>query len=491
MYTLHFDIDNYFKDAQRAFDSEGIITQKGEYHALTISVYGTMCADEFKKNGDSVYYHRVINQGKYFTDTTKLIFLDNGNSIGLPYLVNYKEMKAPWYSGLTQGVAASFLLRYYELTKDESALELAEKVVRHMLKPESEGGTIGMTKEGCTWIEEYPNSKGSKSVLNGFVNGLVGLKEYVEYFPNDTAAKNIHDECYESLFETIEYYDKPAWTSYSRNGGSISNFYIRLQIQQFDHLYQIYNDERFRLEMKLWSKFAFNKIDKAGKFYKKKYYQFSEQLKKGKDGYIFSDFVNFKKALQLYQFNSKSKISSKNIQAELPVETYHVELVLADKFKKKFTVEYLLNDQLIEKIKYKNIDSLIYTNHIAFDELKIKLNKRSKKNSLPISLRYYNYKKQTMPMFIFINDIDQEELVANKRYYFKTNEENLTNAEVFFRYSNEKNKLKTQNFTLKDTFKLSGIFVPEKSGFYEFFIAYDVTQPNSFLKEIEFLEINN
>ena len=49
MYTLHFDIDNYFKAAQRAFDSEGIITQKGEYHALTISVYGTMCADEFKK----------------------------------------------------------------------------------------------------------------------------------------------------------------------------------------------------------------------------------------------------------------------------------------------------------------------------------------------------------------------------------------------------------------------------------------------------------
>lgn len=491
MYTLHFDIDNYFKDAQRAFDSEGIITQKRAYHALTISVYGTMCADEFKKTGDSIYYYRVIDQYKYFSDKSKLVYFDDSTAVGLPYRMDYHGMKAPWYSGLTQGMATSFLLRYYELTNDESALELSKKIVRQMIKPESNGGTIGATKEGCTWIEEYPNTKRSKSVLNGFVNGLVGLKEFLGYFPDDTIVKAIHDECYESLFETLEYYDKPEWTSYNRNGGKISNFYIRLQIQQFDHLYQIYNDDRLRLQMKLWSKFALNKIDKAGKFYKKRNYQFSQQVKSDQNEYLYSDSVNFMKALTLFHFDSKNKSSSKTIVAKLPIETNYAKIKLKHKFKKRYSVDYFLKDQLIETVNHKNSDTFVYISDVAFDKVKIHLSKRFKNDTLPVSMSYYSYKEQTMPLFGLIKDLEIKELDGDKRYLIESEKKNVSNAVVFYRYSKDKKHLKTQIFNIKNTFEISDVFIPESTGSYEFFISYDITQPYSYIKDIEFIEINN
>src|SRR3989338_7393230 len=58
----HFDVEKYSKQYERAFDASGIITQKKEYHALTIGVYGIMNYDAFKATGDSIYYKRVINQ---------------------------------------------------------------------------------------------------------------------------------------------------------------------------------------------------------------------------------------------------------------------------------------------------------------------------------------------------------------------------------------------------------------------------------------------
>ena len=72
MYANHFDIEAYTKQYDRDFDSIGIITQKKEYHALTIAVYGIMSADEFIKTGDSIFYRKALNQYKYFTDTSKI-----------------------------------------------------------------------------------------------------------------------------------------------------------------------------------------------------------------------------------------------------------------------------------------------------------------------------------------------------------------------------------------------------------------------------------
>lgn len=491
MCSLHWDIDKYFNlpAAKRKFDKEGIITQKGAYHALTISAYGIMCFDEFKESGDSTFYHRVVNQFKYFQDSSKLIAFDDGMAIGLPYRMNYKGLKAPWFSGLTQGIASSFLLRYYELTKDEYALELSKKIVRFMLKPESEGGTIGKTAEGCTWIEEYPNSKQSKSVLNGFVLGLVGLKEYLNFYPNDFKVKSIHDECYESLFETIQEYDKPNWTSYNRNGGSISKFYLRFQISQFDHLYQLYNDERFRLQMKIWAKFAYNKFDKSVKFFKENSYQFSEKIKKNDSGYVFSDSLKYYFGMTELPFSQMNKINSRKLEVKIPSSSYYTHLVFNNQGKRAISIEFLYKEEVIDQLKYKNVDSVVYSIDRPFDEIKFRFSKKMKNDLLPVSIRLYDYKTLKLPMFVFIDSLKIENLQKGNDYLFDVYSEGLVNAIVYYRYGKQLTNVKKSKFNLKNSFNLNDGFTPRETGFYEFFISYDIQKPNSVIKRIEFKQV--
>jgi len=135
----HWEIEGFLKQFDRGLDNEGIVVQKSQYHALIISFYGIINFHEFEKTGDSIYYHRVVNQYKYFSDSSKLRYFDDGNAVGLPYLFNFGDLKSPWYSGMTQGTAVSYLLRYYKLTKDKSALDLSQKLVRFMLKNEEDG----------------------------------------------------------------------------------------------------------------------------------------------------------------------------------------------------------------------------------------------------------------------------------------------------------------------------------------------------------------
>jgi hypothetical protein len=279
MYSDHFDIEAYTKQYERTFDAEGIIKQKNEYHALTISLYGIMCYDAYVQTKDVTYLKAVENQYKYFKDTSKYDLLFNEKGIGLPYKFKFNDLAPPWYSGLTQGIATSFLLRYAELKNSPEALDLAQKVAYLMLVPVENGGTLSKTPEGGLWIEEYPNTKKSKHVLNGFFNGLVGLKEYIDFFPEDTMARRIHNEVYHSFKSTISEYDNAKnWSSYDRNNKSISVAYLRIQLTQLDHLYAIYRDDFLLKQMMIWGRMMIGKTDKELKFYLNPNYQFTVGL---------------------------------------------------------------------------------------------------------------------------------------------------------------------------------------------------------------------
>ena len=113
-------VDEFEKMKGKSFDKNGIIRQNNRYHPLTIVQYGILCHNEFLETGDSTYYYKCTNQVAYFKDSTKINYLFDDKGIGLPYNFKANDLKPPWYSGMTQGYAISFLLRYYELTRDNS-----------------------------------------------------------------------------------------------------------------------------------------------------------------------------------------------------------------------------------------------------------------------------------------------------------------------------------------------------------------------------------
>lgn len=253
------DVTQWMTGTTRKFDAEGIVMNNNQYHPLGIVHFGMLSYNYFIDTKDSVYYHHFINQIKYFKDTSKVDYFDNDKLLGLPYTFNFKDLKAPWYSGMTQGWAIVFLFRYYHFSGDREILPLIEKIAQFMLKPVEQNGTIGKTPEGYTWIEEYPNSKQKPQVLNGYINGLLGLKEYIDYFEEDTLAKRIHDETYDGLKKSLTHYDTPTWTGYDRKGSPLNNQYMQYQVFEMQDLYTVYGEKQFLNQMKLWCFLGHNK----------------------------------------------------------------------------------------------------------------------------------------------------------------------------------------------------------------------------------------
>lgn len=272
----HSTIKKWINNSKVVFDDQGIVKQNGSYHPLSIMQYGVFSYHAFYETNDSSYYHGCINQFHYFLDTAKTNLIHDGHSLGLPYTFNYKDLKQPWYSGMTQGYALSYVLRYYELTQDERALEIAPKIANMLLVPVREGGTLGKTPEGLNWIEEYPGSSQKPEVLNGFINGWIGLFEYCQRFSDDTLAHRIMNETYDALKATLSKYDTADWTKYDRGNSPVDTKYMRYEITEMLHLYQLTGDEQFKKQMMLWSSFVYNKFITANNtHFKRPHYNFS------------------------------------------------------------------------------------------------------------------------------------------------------------------------------------------------------------------------
>ncbi|MDH4473970.1 MAG: D-glucuronyl C5-epimerase family protein [Fluviicola sp.] len=484
----HFDVEKYSKQYERTFDTNGIIVQKKEYHALTIGFYGIMNYDAFKQTGDSLYYRRVINQYNYFKDTSKLIFF-NDQSLGLPYRFEFKGLKEPWYSGMTQGVAASFLLRYYDLTKDKEALRLSKQLINFMLKPESEGGTIGRTKEGELWIEEYPNLTSSKSVLNGFINGLIGLKEYCMYFPDDQFAASIHDSCYAALFHSLDKYNTANWTNYSRNSGPVTNSYMRYELEEFDHLYSMYHDVRLRDQMRIWAMFSLGKFDNELKFLKRPKYDFAAVLPYDKkiDGCSFNQYELFSKSMVNCLVRHSGRKKSKY---ELQKESYYCELRLTDQLLKTTQPQLLAfcNGKKVEITTEIKEGCLSASATTPFDAIKVHFKRKPQVDTSEVKLMVYDYRHSDIPQFACYTLSKKEYLTKGEVVKFTGNQVNSTGAKVYYRFGKKQDMVKDKKYSIEQSFDFeTGSFVVQETGIYEFFVSYDITHPVSQINQMKII----
>jgi hypothetical protein len=476
----HIDAIKFPRQHYRTFDKEGVIMQNGSYHPLTICIYGILSYDAFVKTGDSTFYDRVVNQFRYFVDSN-FIFLDGNHSAGLIYRRNEFDVKAPWVSGMTQGAAVSYLLRYYELTSDIRALNLCPKLINLMLKPEQEGGTLGRTKEGLPWIEEYPNSKRHKDVMNGFINAFIGLHEYCLKFTEDTHAIEMRDSCYQSLIESTIYYDRANWTTYSRGSWDLSNSYMLYQLQEFEHLYSLFGDERLRNQMRIWSYFAINKPDTETIFLKRPDYQFGRLMYRNPftDSVLFSDYDAFSTGLVE---ESPAAITDSILEFTFSSDRYYCELTIScdEPTTRNIAVTAFHNsEKIMVNCTYRTgkiiIESCNPLNKIVFSFP----DKTTLKSCKP-KLTAYDYKTSELSLFGIYPLKKTEVLTKGSTYCFNWRGINLTNATVLYRYAPTKADLQTQKFRNNQAFRLDGgSFVAPENGTYEFFISYDLVHPTS------------
>jgi hypothetical protein len=248
------DLDVWEKADSRSYDEAGIILNNGAYHPVGIIQYGLLCHYRYQQTKDTVYYNKMCNQVKFLKSDQLVDTLFDGKGVGLPYKMEYKGLKPPWYSGMAQGMGISFLLRYAVASGDTSIYPLVKKLAYVMLQRQEVGGCLSKTYEDILWIEEYPNSTQSPQVLNGFIFALFGLIEYCEFFPKDVRAARIRNECLASLKTMLPTYDSKKWTRYNKRlvyPNRVS--YIRAQIFQMKQLYEITNDPFYLRQLCIWA----------------------------------------------------------------------------------------------------------------------------------------------------------------------------------------------------------------------------------------------
>lgn len=488
------DIEHF--TAGREFDESGILTARKQYNPLVISQYGILSYYEFLATGDSLYYQKCLAQASYFKDSSKVNYLFNGKGIGLPYNFNYKEMKSPWYSGMTQGYATSFLLRYYDLTHDSSILPIIQKIVYLMIKDQSVGGTISTTLEGYKWIEEYPNSEKSPQVLNGALNGLIGLKEYCDFFNNDSQAKNMLDAVYEGVINSLTHYDTYDWSYYNRKRHRISTLYLRYQIHQMRQLHRLFNDSVFQRQMSIWGIFSYKKRMKTkAKMYKLIDYDLcvaADEISKNIYGIKLNNQIDFQ-LVRLSYFKSKKKVIKDAPNKKLKMN--QVEFVKFEFEKTAFNLMQLCikepenivdiqlfhqvnnelvkinHAQLIEKDKFYFHFDQLYTGEII-----AKIIKKTKSVSSEIVCKFYNHEREEAPFLAFFKT---DTMFLNEQFVYDINFEswNSPNVTVLYRSNKNESKLNQTKWSAKKfcTNELS----PPISGYYEFAVIFELESPLS------------
>lgn len=84
------------------------------------------------------------------------------------------QLKAPWYSAITQGNAMSLLVRMYGETGDTRYLDSAERALLLLEIPVASGGLQGELN-GMPWFEETPDPAKPSHIFNGSIFALLGI----------------------------------------------------------------------------------------------------------------------------------------------------------------------------------------------------------------------------------------------------------------------------------------------------------------------------
>lgn len=162
-------------------------------------------------------------------------------------------LKAPWYSGLTDGYALSLLTRAYFTTGEPKYREAADNLYRSVNTPIDKGGSLLLLPDGTLWVEEYVvpgiGIDNSPKVLNGMIYASFGVYEYETSFK---IGRPIYPRFFDSIKKRIGIYDLGWWTAYDEIGTLANIKYHRIHVALLDDMYHVTGDPFYRELKQKW-----------------------------------------------------------------------------------------------------------------------------------------------------------------------------------------------------------------------------------------------
>ncbi len=262
-YFLNFESKLFYPEQ---IDKDGIPLYKIAevpyfHHPIVICQYALGIFEHLHKSN----YKDEKLKSDFFKQTDWLVnnYADIG--IGKAWYIGYDipeyKLYHPWYLGLSQGEAASVLVRAYLLSNDSKYLEIAEDAIKPFNVPVSEGGLLNYFKTFPVY-EEYPSPIRTVGALCGFMFILFGFYDLVLANKSKVAA-DLFDKGVQSLKNLLPYYDLGFWSRYylfDYPKQYVASFtYHSLQFEQLKALYFITGDKLFLDYSVKWESYSKNK----------------------------------------------------------------------------------------------------------------------------------------------------------------------------------------------------------------------------------------
>ena len=134
-----------------------------------------------------------------------------GGWVSWEYAFDYPGSRAPWLSGMAQGVAIQALARAWEATHNPADLALAKRALPGLGRPLAAGGLLGRSRSGRWWplYAERPSLR----VLNGNLQTVISLYDYAAITADAKALAWAKDGAHAAA-ALLPKYDTGAWSRY-------------------------------------------------------------------------------------------------------------------------------------------------------------------------------------------------------------------------------------------------------------------------------------
>ncbi len=169
-----------------------------------------------------------------------------GGWISWEYAFDYPGSRAPWLSGMAQGVAIQALARAWEATHDPDDLALARQALPGLGRPLAAGGLLDDSPDGRWWplYAEQPSLR----VLNGDLQTVISLYDYAD-ITGDAQALSWARDGAQTAAALLPEYDTGAWSLYEGPREAKLGYHdlMTLQLRQLalrtgNVLFRIYSD---------------------------------------------------------------------------------------------------------------------------------------------------------------------------------------------------------------------------------------------------------
>jgi len=195
------------------------INGKQVYHPVSSAWWMNQMISSYKVTGDKRYLDRVIKTAQYLIRYS----VSDQNGTWFPYRFDYEHdgfrLKAPWVSGMAQGMMLSTFVNLYDVTKNPYWRTWADRTYKTYKAPKSAKGRWFqdvrlVNGKKFLSFEEYPAVESQIShVVNGNIYAMYGLYDYYR-LTGSSEALWFFDTAASSLRDTFLWYRNPGRPSW-------------------------------------------------------------------------------------------------------------------------------------------------------------------------------------------------------------------------------------------------------------------------------------